>query len=319
MVDASQYLSAPFSLFVQPGSQFALRRQGSILMINGLQRKCEFIQDTFENSTKIQQNAIGSQIENYGVFGHLDLPSGPHLVLISRATLLGELIRCHIFRVDELIYVPLNRTQMPITIQDRDKPFVDMINRVVKDRGLFFSYKLDLTRNIQTNITRARDHPGDPALKDLINLFPNSVDYIPKFCFNHTLLEEYSDKQYAPFRTPCIYGYIAMQKVSPMMDFALITRKDCRRPGRRFITRGLDADGAAANFSEQEHVFCVRGFQNNALTVASHLQIRGSIPLIWSMKPNLAWAPPVIVNSNFDESFQAAKTHFKETNASYQK
>ena len=105
-----------FSLFVQPGSQFALRRQGSILMINGLQRKCEFIQDTFENSTKIQQQAIGSQIENYGVFGHLDLPSGPHLVLIARATLLGELIKCHIFRVDELVYVPLNRTQMPITI-----------------------------------------------------------------------------------------------------------------------------------------------------------------------------------------------------------
>ena len=41
--------------------------------------------------------------------------------------------------------------------------------------------------------------------------------------------------------------------------------------------------------------------------------------MVWTMKPNLAWAPPVIVSGNFDESFQAAKNHFKETNADYQK
>ncbi len=34
----------------------------------------------------------------------------------------------------------------------------------------------------------------------------------------------------------------------------LISRKDWRRPGRRFVTRGLDPEGAAANFAENEHV-----------------------------------------------------------------
>jgi len=37
------------------------------------------------------------------------------------------------------------------------------------------------------------------------------------------------------------------------------------------------------------------------------------------MKPNMQWSPPVIVNSNFEESLQVAKLHFKETLAEYPK
>jgi hypothetical protein len=35
----------------------------------------------------------------------------------------------------------------------------------------------------------------------------------------------------------------------------LISRKDYRRPGRRFIVRGLNEEGNAANYAETEHVF----------------------------------------------------------------
>lgn len=71
-----------------------------------------------------------------------------------------------------------------------------------------------------------------------------------------------------------------------------MSRKDCRRPGRRFITRGLDDEGNAANFAETEHIF-VHYKDDHTMSVASYVQTRGSITLIWSMKPNLKWAPPV--------------------------
>ena len=41
--------------------------------------------------------------------------------------------------------------------------------------------------------------------------------------------------------------------------------------------------------------------------------------MLWTMKPTMAWAPPVIVGNNFDESFQAAQRHVKETQADYSK
>lgn len=53
------------------------------------------------------------------------------------------------------------------------------------------------------------------------------------------------------------------------------------------------------------------------MKVASMVQIRGSIPLIWSMKPNLKWSPPVVINQNFDNSRLAAEAHFKETKQVY--
>lgn len=53
------------------------------------------------------------------------------------------------------------------------------------------------------------------------------------------------------------------------------------------------------------------------MNVASYVQIRGSIPLIWSMKPNLKWSPPVKVHSNLENSRLAAELHFKETKGMY--
>lgn len=53
-------------------------------------------------------------------------------------------------------------------------------------------------------------------------------------------------------------------------DFALISKKDCRRPGRRFIVRGIDREGNVANFVETEHVITL--YENgDALRVATYI------------------------------------------------
>jgi hypothetical protein len=97
----------------------------------------------------------------------------------------------------------------------------------------------------------------------------------------------------------------------------LISRKDWRRPGRRFVTRGLDPDGAAANFAENEHVIAHHLERN--IRLAAYNQTRGSIPLIWSMKPDLKWSPKVNIVENFDYIRNAARAHFGETTKVYQK
>jgi len=161
-----------------------------------------------------------------------------------------------------------------------------------------------------------------------MNLFPNSINYVPKFAFNHNLLTEFKDIQYAPFRVPVIYGFcsITTQTVSQgaHLSFVLISRKDSRRMGRRFITRGLDRDGNAANFVETEHMYILEKPSKKSddlmskVHIATHVQIRGSIPLQWSMKPNLKWAPPVVIHPDFDVSIEAARKHVTETSAEYQ-
>lgn len=94
------------------------------------------------------------------------------------------------------------------------------------------------------------------------------------------MLKEFVEMQYAPFRVPCIYGFVSIQSIDASTSFVLISRKDARRMGRRFVVRGLNREGNAANFCETEHIITQKK-ANGTFTIASHLQIRGSIPMIW--------------------------------------
>jgi hypothetical protein len=176
---------------------------------------------------------------------------------------------------------------------------------------------MDLTKNIQRTLADIQDQSeiaegGSINKKNNLLMrekYPNSIDFISQFAFNDSLLAEFQGIEYAPFKVPCIFGYVYISTPnfnrSSKVDFILISRKDCRRPGRRFVTRGIDREGNAANFVETEHIF-VQYDSMQRMKVAALVQTRGSIPLLWSMKPNLKWAPPVKVNKNFEDSRIAA-------------
>ena len=138
-----------------------------------------------------------------------------------------------------------------------------MFNTVLKEKAFYFSYDIDLTLNMQKMLTQIKDGSDtkdhDPNYIAMKEAYPNAVGTIPQYVFNHNLLEEFSGIEYSPFKVPCIFGYVYVSspqfKIGAKTDFYLVSRKDCRRPGRRFITRGLDTDGFAANYVETEHIF----------------------------------------------------------------
>ena len=100
----------------------------------------------------------------------------------------------------------------------------------------------------------ADDSPEQAYRDFLLRKYPGSINYVHEYAFNHQMLFEFKELQHSPFRVPVIYGYVGIQSISINQTFILISRKDCRRPGRRFIVRGLDNDGNAANFCETEHI-----------------------------------------------------------------
>ena len=117
------------------------------------------------------------------------------------------------------------------------------------------------------------------------------------FVFNHEIMKSFDETTFAQYRVPCIFGMFKHGKTSWEGGFTLISRKDCRRAGRRFLVRGLNEEGHAANFVETEHIITHEA-GDGKFSVMSHVQIRGSIPLNWSMKPNLKWSPPVVISPN---------------------
>ena len=55
-------------------------------------------------------------VEIYGIFGVMDLPSGPYLILISQASAIGEILSCQLFKVENLLFVPLANPYAPYKI-----------------------------------------------------------------------------------------------------------------------------------------------------------------------------------------------------------
>lgn len=191
----------------------------------------------------------------FGVFGHIKLKNLSYLIIIEDARLVGSLFGNQVMRVEKLMFIPMNPTGN--SVDSEDQKYIDMINVIQREKAFYFSYDLDLTKNVQRTLEEVQSGSfSNPQAKDA---FPNAVDPVSYFVFNNNLLAKFESVDFAPFKVPCIFGYVYISKPQfkpgQKTDFCLVSRKDCRRPGRRFVTRGLDNNGNAANFVETEHIF----------------------------------------------------------------
>lgn len=58
------------------------------------------------------------QKDFYGIFGQINLASGAYLILIEEAALIGDFLQSgsDVLRVEKLMYIPLTRVSVPITV-----------------------------------------------------------------------------------------------------------------------------------------------------------------------------------------------------------
>ena len=86
------------------------------------------------------------------------------------------------------------------------------------------------------------------------------------------------------YALPITHGFAAVHHCNVAghkITWAIVSRRSTERVGTRMNVRGIDQNGHVANFVETEQLVEVDG------NVASFVQIRGSIPLLWSQRPDL--------------------------------
>lgn len=91
-------------------------------------------------------------------------------------------------------------------------------------------------------------------------------------------------------------------------DITVISRRSVRRAGLRYLRRGIDDDGYAANFVETEQILSPVDCEDST-QVYSFTQIRGSIPLFFKQSPYSLKPAPVVQHSP-EANYQALKKHF---------
>lgn len=96
------------------------------------------------------------------------------------------------------------------------------------------------------------------------------------------------------------------------MDITILSRRSRRFAGTRYLRRGVNADGDVANEVETEQVVwrATPGSHGQG-KVASFVQLRGSVPLVWS-HTNLSHPKPDIVVADPAPGVPYTRLHFEK-------
>ncbi|BGO89600.1 hypothetical protein NBRC10512_001549 [Rhodotorula toruloides] len=182
------------------------------------------------------------------------------------------------------------------------------LRKILTDGSFYYSKTFDLTSRLATRIKAqnqlaeactpiARADAPEPAPT------PSYHEGTREFVWNtHILrplraLRDSLDPQVQSafdsrsFILPVIQGFYGASEVTlgaEKVMLAVISRRGWARAGTRFLKRGIDDAGNVANFAETETILQTRD------KTLSFVQVRGSVPLIWTEVPH--WHGPVEVH-----------------------
>ena len=88
-------------------------------------------EDSIEQKNKLEQQCV-AQKKCYGIFGQIELATGCYLILIEKASLMGELLQSDsaILRVEKLTYININNAKDNAEPAEADKKFIAMIENI---------------------------------------------------------------------------------------------------------------------------------------------------------------------------------------------
>ena len=262
------------TLYTEP-SNFIIKIKGEnkTLIIDKIKKQVE-IKESFDKS--------GEGLAIFGILGVVEAPSTNYLVLITAATRVGSILNAEIFKVEEVKFLPyVNSNQ----ILGNDNQYIEMYQTFLKRNTLYYSDKYDLTNSSKRYFKSLSSVQKSMTIFQKLNI---------NYCWNYNLIKSLAIPEAEGIVFPVINGFVSIKTIDSYekeFNFILISRKDNRRSGVRYIVRGADQNGCTANFVETEQI--VTYLEDNSYNILSYYIIRGSIPLLWSQERNLAYNPIV--------------------------
>lgn len=226
---------------------------------------------------------IASRKPIAGILGIIPLVSGPYLVVVTRKARLGAVQGGEVWRVVETEIISYARAEHHLTPTqlEANRRYTGMLQSVLSTPYFYFSYTMDLSHCKQRLDTLRSPDFSSKSLLDRAE---------QRFIWNwHLLGPLRSDPALHRYCLPVTHGFVSINSVviaGTKLVWAIISRRSTQRCGTRLFVRGGDDKGHVANYVETEQLVEVNG------TVASFLQTRGSIPLLWHQRPDLRYKPP---------------------------
>ncbi|CAG8671350.1 3024_t:CDS:10, partial [Racocetra persica] len=187
----------------------------------------------------------------------------------------------------------------PIEKKAMDLRIAREIASLFRSDAFFYSYDLDITTSLQQKYERGQ--LKDQPLWKQIN---------KRFWWNEHMLKRFIELELHAWILPVMQGYVQSEHCEiedRVFDFIIISRRSRERPGLRYQRRGVNEQGAVANFVETEQILSIKIDDSNH--DVSFLQVRGSVPLFWSQSP-YGLKPKPTLERSADENAEAFAKHF---------
>lgn len=267
-----------------------------------------------------------------GVLGIIRLRLDKYVIIVTKAQPMGRLKGHMVYKVISTELLPMRERQ----IRDPDEDtFIALLKTHVLPGPMYFSYSLDLTNSFQRQASMDSSSPLWQRADDRFywNRFISTdlIDFRKRGSRSQPGPQAATD----PFILPVIWGTLEIRpttlKGTPL-TIGLITRKARHRAGTRYLTRGLDEDGHAANYNETEQIVVLNdaggGLSGYAgsndmqsgkfgttagkdMQILSYVQTRGSVPAFWAEINTLKYVPKIQVRG-IEAALPAAQKHFDE-------
>ena len=237
------------------------------------------------------------------IFGIYDLLSSSFAAVVTESEPFVSEGTIHIRRVKKISIIPLFQGSILSQSKKRDEEkYLELLNNSFVQHQFFYSLTYELTHTQQRMSKFSQHDMMDPMWSRAENIF----------FWNRDLLEDLISSQADDWIVPFMSAYIEFQPNCKMDDdtgaFGLlfISRRGKSRQGCRFTKRGIDENGNVANYVETEQIAL---FQNGKIT--SFVQIRGSIPLLWSSPVHMRYEPAVYISEHRGKSVENFEKHIK--------
>ncbi|KAL4421843.1 hypothetical protein ABPG77_001325 [Micractinium sp. CCAP 211/92] len=228
----------------------------------------------------------------FGVLGLTRLEAGPALVLVTGIEQVAELRGHPLYRVTATEVLADTRNGRWKAADHRFLKLLKSGTDPARYGGsLYLAYGGDATLS-QQRYEAAQADPKTAALQPWQRAST-------EFFWNRALAQPLLEAGLGRFVPPTFMGFAEQlrglrlqggtRQGEHVADVTLIARRSLRRPGCRQWRRGVDLDAAVANFVESEQLVVIDG----GMVQASYVQVRGSIPLLWSQTPCLKYKIPI--------------------------
>lgn len=248
----------------------------NVLIIDRVNGKLDKFQ-VKEKDEKLLFKPMKTMIKIQGILGIIELLAGPYLVVILEREFVGYLKNHKIYLLKKIQMIPFTPSKfhkLEDSKKTREISYIEMIHQIyVLDTSFYFSYTFDLTLSIQDQ-------------RDSSDWRKSSEDFFWNKNFNKQLISSNADG----YILPMIRGLVEIVKTkvnNKLVYYGIISRIGCGRVGTRFNCRGSNLKGDVANFVETEQ------FIIHDTSLSSFVQVRGSIPLLWTQYANLKYTPEI--------------------------